>query len=138
MVRVEPLAARASAWWPRAVPRYARGCHRCAGKSVANAALGAIATEQRIRQRSRFGHGEPSEPNLLGKPLRQQSTSQFAHRRACIKLVTAVGPDDEHRARSEASGEPADNLQAQLVSPMQIVEDDEELALVVKLTECFG
>ena len=79
----------------------------------------------------RAGHGsglrqpQPRQPDLLGEPLADQAGPQVAHGQLGVELVAAVRASDQHRPGPEPAGQVAERVQAQLVGPVQILENQQ-------------
>jgi len=82
--------------------------------------------EQRAGHGRGLGQPQPRQPDLLGQPLAQQPGSQVAHWQPGIQLIAAVGARDQQRPGREPAGQVAEHIQAQLVGPVQVFENDQD------------
>ena len=67
-------------------------------------------------------------PDLVSMPLAEQPCPQLAHRQPRVELITAVGPRDQDWLAGDAAGQVAEYLQAHLVSPVQVLQHDQQRA----------
>ena len=80
------------------------------------------------------GHGrglvqaQPRQPDLLGKPLGQQAGTQLTQRQAGAQLVAAVRTGDQHLPTRDPARQMAQHIKAQLIGPVQILENDQHRA----------
>ena len=81
--------------------------------------------EQEGRHHPRLGGREPPEPGLLRQPLGQEPRSPLAHRDPRVELVASVGAEREDRDVVDATRERPDDLQAQVVGPVQVLEAEQ-------------
>jgi hypothetical protein len=74
------------------------------------------------------GHGgrvrgaQPGQAGLLGVPLVEQAGTPHPHRHPGIQLVAAVGTHDQHRQPGQPMCEPGQDLQGQVVRPVQVLQ----------------
>ena len=87
--------------------------------------------------RQQLGHhprrllgGQPGERDLLGHPLQQQPRTPRAYGQVGVQLVGAHRPDHQHPPRPQPSGEVRDDVEAQLVAPVQVLQGQQHRAVV--------
>jgi hypothetical protein len=68
---------------------------------------------------------EAIEPQLLTEPLRQEACSPLAMDRARGQLVKAVHPQSQERTVMTEASEVADDLERELIGPLQVIESEE-------------
>ena len=72
---------------------------------------------------------QPGQPDLLGHPLQQQpGRARTAPGTSSCELVGAQRPDDQQRQRGQPPGQVRDDLQAQLVAPVQVLQRQQRRA----------
>jgi len=81
------------------------------------------AAEQGRGQGGGLGAEEPGQADLLGQPLGEQPGPPLPHGQARVQLVAAVGPGDQHRPAGQPGGQVGDDLEAELVGPVQVLKD---------------
>ena len=69
---------------------------------------------------------ERLEAHLLGDALRDEPRMPLAQEAAAAELVGAVRPDQEQRPLPGASGELADDLEAEIVGPLEVLEQQRD------------
>ena len=69
--------------------------------------------------------GQARQADLFGQPLGEQARPQVAHGQAGVKLVAAVGPRDQHRHVRDPPGQMPQHIEAELVGPVQVFENDQ-------------
>ena len=69
------------------------------------------------------------EPDLLGEPLRRSRDPPVAHRDAWEELVAAVGGEDEQRQVGQAAGQRLEDLERQVVRPVEVFEGHDDRAV---------
>ena len=86
----------------------------------------------RDRQAERgAGHGrglvqaQAWQPDFLGQPLGQQPGPQVTQRQAGIQLVAAVRARDQHGPVRDPARQMAKYVEAELVGPVQVLQDDQ-------------
>ena len=77
--------------------------------------------DQRGHQR-RVGLGQRHQPDLLGDPLGQQTRAPIAKARPGRRLVGAIAAAQEELAVTRPTRQLADQLEAQVVRPLEVVE----------------
>ena len=70
-------------------------------------------------------HAQARQPDLFRQPLSQQAGPQVTQGQAGIKLVTAVRARDQHRPVRDPPGQMTQHVQAELVGPVQVFQDDQ-------------
>jgi hypothetical protein len=79
--------------------------------------------EQGRGQGSGLVPAQPGQADLLGQPLGEQPGPPLAHGQARVQLVAAVGPGDQQPPAGQPGGQVGDDLEAELVGPVQVLED---------------
>ena len=83
------------------------------------------AAEGRAGHRRGLAQGQAGQPDLLGQALAHQAGPQFPHGQPGIELVAAVRPGHQNRPLREPRGQVAEHVEAQVVGPVQVLEDDQ-------------
>ena len=90
---------------------------------------------RRARAGQQLAHHAPGldevqtgERDLLGHPLEQEPGPPGPHRRVVVQLVGPQRPDDEQRQGRQPAGQVGDDLQAQLVAPVQVLQRQQRRA----------
>ena len=83
-----------------------------------------LAAQDQRRREARLVSREGAQPDLLGEPLAQQARPPLAVDRVDRELLAAIVGDDDERQVREVAGELADHLEAHLVGPVEILEDE--------------
>ncbi len=68
---------------------------------------------------------ERAEPDLLGDPLGDEARAPVAERRPGRGVVEAIVADDQQAAIARGPGELGDDLEADLVGPLEVLEDED-------------
>ena len=84
----------------------------------------ATAEDQR-RHESRLVVGQRLEARLLGEPLAEQPRPPLSMEGAERKLISTIGAQQQQRTILSDARKLADDLDAQLVGPLQILEDEQ-------------
>ena len=69
---------------------------------------------------------ERFEAHLLGDALRHEPRMPLAQEAAAAELVGAVRPDEEQRPLARAPAELADDLEAEIVGPLEVLEQQRD------------
>jgi hypothetical protein len=69
---------------------------------------------------------EATQAQLLGESLGDQASAPLAHRDPRVELVASEGPDDQHRQVARSAGQRAQDLQGQVVRPMQVLQPEQD------------
>ena len=81
--------------------------------------------EQR-RHRRRVRRRQPRQADLLGQPPGEQPGSPRAHRGAREELVAPVRADDQQALVGDAAGQRLEDLERQVVAPVQVLEREDD------------
>ena len=82
------------------------------------------ADEQR-RHRRRVRRGQSVQADFLGLPSSEQAGAPLPHRGSREKLVAAVCPDHQQAPFRNASGQRLEDLERQIVAPVQVLQRED-------------
>ena len=85
--------------------------------------------DEQGRHRRRIRRGEPGQPHLLRLPAAEEPRTPLPHRGAGEELVATVRPDDQEPSVRDATGERLEDLEGQVVGPLEVLQGDHRRGL---------